>query len=554
MTLKETSSEIYDFPVGEDVDRDLSPNTNLPSPFVVVPPSNFSATEVTTIDADGTVFPAVELTWNSNLTGSISDIEIIYALTSSNDYQVLGKFGRDTTSFTTLDVAAGDTYNFYAKNFNYVGVFSSFVTASLKVLGDTIRPQAPITGSITGGTGSLQINWTNAAVDTDYRFTQVFIGTSAASASAVDQGRVSGTTFNKTITEGGTYYAFLKNIDTSGNQSDVSFGGSAVVFAIASGSVGPPGPSGSAGFAFTNIYKRQNTVPVGVDYPVGNIPVSGWVLNIPDDTGEALWLSSGLISSADFRTLSGSWSTPTRLSGRVSYFSNDAPVSGSNSSPVIGDIWFDTNDGNKIYRWSGTAWVSVQDDNIGTLSSSLQQNITNTTNFSSSLASSIVSNSSSFTTSLNQTNTNVTNNSSSAAASISSVGAAVTTNSSSFAATISTLDTKVVNNSSSLASSITTVNGSVTTNSQSFALSINTLTSTVTTNSSSFASGLTTTNSTVATNSSSAATSITTLSSTVTNNSASSAASITTTATTLAAVSSSVVNIGAEYGIVVLTV
>ena len=26
----------------------------------------------------------------------------------------------------------------------------------------------------------------------------------------------------------------------------------------------------------------------------------------------------------------------------------------------IGDIWFDTDDGNKIYRWSGTAWVDVQ--------------------------------------------------------------------------------------------------------------------------------------------------------------------------------------------------
>jgi hypothetical protein len=284
LTLRETSSEIYDFPVGEDVDRDLSPNTNLPSPFIVPAPSNFSATEVTTIDADGTVFPAVELNWSSNLTGSISDIEITYALTSSNDYQVLGKFGRDTVSFTTLDVAAGDTYNFRAQNFNYLGVFSSYVSASLKVLGDTIRPQAPIGGSMTGGTGTLQINWTNSAVDTDYRFTQVFIGTSAASASAVDQGRVSGTTFNKTITESGTYYGFLKNIDTSGNESDVSSGGNAVVSAIGSGSAGPPGPSGSAGFAYVNIHQLANTVPAT---PIGNLPVGGWTVSVPANDGRA---------------------------------------------------------------------------------------------------------------------------------------------------------------------------------------------------------------------------------------------------------------------------
>jgi hypothetical protein len=26
-----------------------------------------------------------------------------------------------------------------------------------------------------------------------------------------------------------------------------------------------------------------------------------------------------------------------------------------------GDVWFDTDDGNKNYYWTGTAWVSVQD-------------------------------------------------------------------------------------------------------------------------------------------------------------------------------------------------
>jgi hypothetical protein len=31
----------------------------------------------------------------------------------------------------------------------------------------------------------------------------------------------------------------------------------------------------------------------------------------------------------------------------------------------IGDLWFDTDDGNKQYRWSGSAWVAVQDAGIG---------------------------------------------------------------------------------------------------------------------------------------------------------------------------------------------
>lgn len=32
----------------------------------------------------------------------------------------------------------------------------------------------------------------------------------------------------------------------------------------------------------------------------------------------------------------------------------------------VGDLWFDTDDGNKQYRWDGTNWVSVQDGSIAT--------------------------------------------------------------------------------------------------------------------------------------------------------------------------------------------
>jgi len=31
-----------------------------------------------------------------------------------------------------------------------------------------------------------------------------------------------------------------------------------------------------------------------------------------------------------------------------------------------GDLWVDTNDGNKLYRWSGSAWTEIQDDDIAT--------------------------------------------------------------------------------------------------------------------------------------------------------------------------------------------
>lgn len=45
----------------------------------------------------------------------------------------------------------------------------------------------------------------------------------------------------------------------------------------------------------------------------------------------------------------------------VTFFQPSTPAAGQ-----IGDIWFDTDDSNKMYRWSGTAWVLARDTGITT--------------------------------------------------------------------------------------------------------------------------------------------------------------------------------------------
>jgi len=47
--------------------------------------------------------------------------------------------------------------------------------------------------------------------------------------------------------------------------------------------------------------------------------------------------------------------------GNKTYAQDAEPSSGMDS----GDLWIDTNDGNKLYRYSGSAWVDLQDDDIG---------------------------------------------------------------------------------------------------------------------------------------------------------------------------------------------
>lgn len=50
-------------------------------------------------------------------------------------------------------------------------------------------------------------------------------------------------------------------------------------------------------------------------------------------------------------------------SGAVVYYQDNAPTDPPNNLKE-GDIWFDTNDGNKQYYYTGSAWVSVQDTAI----------------------------------------------------------------------------------------------------------------------------------------------------------------------------------------------
>lgn len=52
---------------------------------------------------------------------------------------------------------------------------------------------------------------------------------------------------------------------------------------------------------------------------------------------------------------------PVRDTAPHTFFQTSAPT-----ATQVGDIWFDTDDGMAQYRWSGSAWVSVQDGDIAT--------------------------------------------------------------------------------------------------------------------------------------------------------------------------------------------
>ena len=77
-------------------------------------------------------------------------------------------------------------------------------------------------------------------------------------------------------------------------------------------------------------------------------------------------LQTQITSNDDDIATKASTSSVTALSSTVdaktqTFIQNDAPT-----AVATGDLWVDSNDGNKLYRWSGSAWVSIQDGSIAT--------------------------------------------------------------------------------------------------------------------------------------------------------------------------------------------
>jgi len=96
---------------------------------------------------------------------------------------------------------------------------------------------------------------------------------------------------------------------------------------------------------------RQASAPTGTDINDGDL----W---FDTDDGNKLYMrvSGAWVSVQDLAIAAAQ----TTADGKNKIFrSTTAPT-----ATAVGDTWFDTDDGNKLYFWNGTAWIDVQDDAI----------------------------------------------------------------------------------------------------------------------------------------------------------------------------------------------
>ena len=71
------------------------------------------------------------------------------------------------------------------------------------------------------------------------------------------------------------------------------------------------------------------------------------------------------------------------------YRQTTAPVNDPAGTLISGDVWYDSDDNNKVYRWSGSAWVATDDTRISQNAAAIQTEATARANADSALASQI---------------------------------------------------------------------------------------------------------------------------------------------------------------------
>jgi len=114
---------------------------------------------------------------------------------------------------------------------------------------------------------------------------------------------------------------------------------------------------GTAGAYYEKRYQRSDAAPSA---PTNTpYPPPGWSI-APISTNEVLWSTTALINAAGTALETGSsWSEPRRESAGAIVLFRAGPTQPADAYLQDGDIWYDINDNNKIYRRSSGAWVAA---------------------------------------------------------------------------------------------------------------------------------------------------------------------------------------------------
>lgn len=154
---------------------------------------------------------------------------------------------------------------------------------------------------------------------------------------------------------------------------------------------------------------RQTAAPTNV--PIGTLVTGDLWYNTNDSNKLSRWSGSGWVATEDARIATNTAAIQTEATARAdadsalatqittvqatansknkTYRQTAAPTDVPAGTLFVGDLWYDSDDSNKLYRWSGSAWVATDDARISQNTAAIQTETTARANGDSALASQI---------------------------------------------------------------------------------------------------------------------------------------------------------------------
>ena len=225
-SVMEHTSTVYDRTVPAGLPTE--PDTSLPDPFTVLPPTLLAASSGTSeliLGSDGTISPRVYLTWTAPDDIYVTHFEIQFKKTADTVYQdatpVLGQASEE--GYIT-GVEDSVYYDIRIKAVNSRNISSGWLSISHRVVGKSQPPPDVNTFLVVEQSdGTRQLSWTypSKPLDHDGYEIRYYLGTTSdwSAMEVMHQDTLKTSPWETNQLSAGTYTFAIKAVDTTGNYS-----------------------------------------------------------------------------------------------------------------------------------------------------------------------------------------------------------------------------------------------------------------------------------------------------------------------------------------------
>jgi len=222
LALQEELASSYTWTTANAITVDIPPETILPTPWDLAAPTGLAITAISLRRADGSIYPVIRVSWTAVSDAYLDHYELGWKKADETVWHST-TIARDSSHFDILNSEEDVTYNIMIRAVNTIGVKSPWATIDGSSVKKGTPPGDPSGLYLLDGLKQLSAFWVNPS-DNDLAGIELWY------ASVNDRSHASMLVFTaanafSTTASPGTYYCWIRAVDTSGNQSDWYPGG-----------------------------------------------------------------------------------------------------------------------------------------------------------------------------------------------------------------------------------------------------------------------------------------------------------------------------------------